>query len=68
MSDSALAIAQSFAAMQAASTRQALQTEMAKQQAGADQALVEMLQQSAEQLQQQAALPAGQGENLDITV
>lgn len=68
MSDSALAIAQSFAAMQAASTRQALQTEMVKQQANADQALVEMLQQSAEQSQQQAALPTGQGGQLDVTV
>jgi 3-dehydroquinate dehydratase len=68
MSDTSLAIAQSFAAMQAASTRQALQTEMVKQQVNAEQALVEMLQQSAEQSQQQAALPAGQGENLDITV
>jgi 3-dehydroquinate dehydratase len=68
MSDTSLAIAQSFAAMQAASTRQALQTEMVKQQVNAEQALVEMLQQSAEQSQRQAALPAGQGENLDITV
>lgn len=65
MSDTSLAIAQSFAAMQAASTRQALQTEMVKQQAGADQALVELLQQAAEQ--QKATLPAGQGGNLDVT-
>lgn len=65
MSDTSFAIAQSFAAMQAASTRQALQTEMVKQQAGADQALVELLQQAAEQ--QKATLPAGQGGNLDVT-
>ncbi len=65
MSDTSLAIAQSFAAMQAASTRQALQTEMVKQQASSDQALVELLQQAAEQ--QKAALPEGQGGNLDVT-
>lgn len=65
MSDTSLAIAQSFAAMQAASTRQALQTEMVKQQADADQALVALLQQAAEQ--QKATLPVGQGGNLDVT-
>jgi hypothetical protein len=65
MSDTSLAIAQSFAAMQAASTRQALQTEMVKQQASSDQTLVELLQQAAEQ--QKAALPAGQGGSLDVT-
>ena len=64
MSDSA-AIAQGFAAAQAASTRQALQTEIVRQQAGAEQAIVELLQQSAEQLK--AALPAGQGRAVDIS-
>lgn len=64
MSDS-VAIAQGFAASQAASTRQALQTEIVRQQAGADQAIVELLQQSAEQLK--AALPAGQGQAVDIS-
>jgi hypothetical protein len=64
MSDS-VAIAQGFAASQAASTRQALQTEIVRQQAGAEQALVELLQQSAEQLK--ASLPAGQGQAVDIS-
>jgi hypothetical protein len=63
MSDS-VAIAQAFVATQAATTRQALQTEMVKQQADADQALVAMLQQSADM--QKAALAEGQGQNLDI--
>ena len=64
MSDS-VAIAQGFAASQAASTRQALQTEIVRQQAGAEQAIVELLQQSAEQFK--AALPAGQGQAVDIS-
>jgi hypothetical protein len=64
MSDS-VAIAQGFAASQAASTRQALQTEIVRQQAGAEQAIVELLQQSAEQLK--ASLPAGQGQAVDIS-
>ncbi|MDP3255103.1 MAG: hypothetical protein Q8S58_11820 [Bosea sp. (in: a-proteobacteria)] len=64
MSDS-LAIAQSFAAMQAASTQQALQTEMLRQQTQSDQAIVALLQQSADQMQ--ATLPAGQGQAVDIT-
>lgn len=64
MSDS-VAIAQGFAASQAASTRQALQTEIVRQQAGAEQAIVELLQQSAEQLK--AALPDGQGQAVDIS-
>jgi hypothetical protein len=64
MSDS-MAIAQSFAAMQAASTQQALQTEMLRQQMQGDQAIVALLQQSSEQMQ--AALPAGQGQAVDIT-
>jgi hypothetical protein len=64
MSDS-VAIAQGFAASQAVSTRQALQTEIVRQQAGAEQALVELLQQSAEQLK--ATLPAGQGQAVDIS-
>ncbi|MFC5508001.1 hypothetical protein [Bosea massiliensis] len=64
MSDS-MAIAQSFAAMQAASTQQALRTEMLRQQTQGDQAIVALLQQSAEQMQ--AVLPAGQGQTVDIT-
>jgi hypothetical protein len=64
MSDS-LAIAQSFAAMQASATQQALQTEMLRQQAASDQAVVALLQQSVEQMQ--AVLPAGQGQSVDIT-
>jgi hypothetical protein len=64
MSDTA-AIAQGLIASQAASTRQALQTEIVRQQAGAEQALVELLQQSAEQLK--ATLPAGQGQAVDIS-
>ncbi|HEY5796934.1 MAG TPA: hypothetical protein VIU82_18150 [Bosea sp. (in: a-proteobacteria)] len=64
MSDS-LAIARSFAATQAGTTQQALQTEMLRQQAQADQAVVALLQQSADQMQ--ATLPAGQGQTVDIT-
>lgn len=64
MSETSVAIAQNFAASQAASTRQTLQTAMVKQQATSDQALVEMLQQSAES--QKATLAAGQGQNVDI--
>jgi len=64
MSDS-MAIAQSFAATQATATQQALQTIMLSQQAQADQSVVALLQQSAEQMQ--AVLPAGQGQAIDIT-
>ncbi len=64
MSDS-VAIAQSFAVSQASATQQVLQTEMLRQQASADQAVVALLQQSAEQMQ--ATLPAGQGQTVDIT-
>ncbi|AOG06451.1 hypothetical protein [Bosea sp. RAC05] len=64
MSDS-MAIAQTFAATQATATQQALQTIMLSQQAQADQSVVALLQQSAEQMQ--AVLPAGQGQSVDIT-
>ena len=64
MSDS-MAIAQTFAATQATATQQALQTIMLSQQAQADQSVVALLQQSAEQIQ--AVLPAGQGQAVDIT-
>ena len=64
MSDS-LAIAQTFASTQAAATQQVLQTEMLRQQTQADQAVVALLQQSADQMQ--ASLPAGQGQAVDIT-
>ncbi|SEG41792.1 hypothetical protein [Bosea lathyri] len=65
MSDSSIAIAQSLATSQAAATQRTLQTEMLRQQSQSDQAVITMLQQSAEQ--SKATLPAGQGENLDIT-
>jgi hypothetical protein len=65
MSDSSTAIAQSLATSQAAATQRTLQTEMLRQQSQSDQAVITMLQQSAEQ--SKATLPAGQGENLDIT-
>jgi hypothetical protein len=58
MSDT-LAIAQSYAATEAVKTQQALATEMLKQQADSGQAVVELLQQSAEQ--QKAMLPRGPG-------
>lgn len=64
MSDSSMAIAQSAVATRTAATQQALQTEMLRQQADSDQAVVELLQQSADQ--QKATLPAGQGGNVDI--
>ena len=64
MSDS-FAIAQNVASMQAAATQQALQTEMLRQQTKADQAVISLLQQSADQMK--AALPAGQGQSIDIT-
>jgi hypothetical protein len=64
MSDS-MAIAATFAATQATATQQALQTIMLSQQAQADQSVVALLQQSAEQMQ--AVLPAGQGQSVDIT-
>ena len=47
-----------------AATQQTMQLEMLKQNAKADQAVVAMLQQAAEQ---QATLPTGQGGNLDVT-
>ncbi len=65
MSDSSVATAQSLVAMRSASTQQTLATQMLRQQADADQALVLMLQQSAEQ--SKAALPAGQGQAVDIS-
>ena len=49
--------------MQAASIRQALSAETLKQNAQAEQGLLVMLQQSAEQTQ--ATLPAGQGTLVD---
>ncbi|MCA0419658.1 MAG: hypothetical protein LCH80_13175 [Proteobacteria bacterium] len=64
MSD-AVSLATSIVTMQATSTQQALSVEMVKQNAQADQAVVAMLQQSAEQTQ--ATLPAGQGALVDRT-
>lgn len=66
MSEMSVAIARSLISMKSAATQQALQIEMVKQNADSDQALIAMLQQASEQ--QQAALPAGQGGNLDITL
>lgn len=64
MSD-VVALAQTFAATQAASLQQALSTEMLRQQAQAQESIVAMLQQSAEQAQ--ATLPLGQGVLVDRT-
>ena len=64
MSDT-LAIAQSAAVSQAAATQQALQTQMIRQQADAERAVADLLQQSA--AQQKAALPAGQALTVDIS-
>ncbi|MGH6780908.1 MAG: hypothetical protein ACREB5_02225 [Sphingomonadaceae bacterium] len=64
MSETSVAIAQGFAARQAASTRQTLQTVIVQQQAASDQALVDLLQRSAET--QKATLAAGQGQSVDI--
>ena len=63
MSD-AVAIAQSASVTQAIQTQQALQTEILRQQAGQDQAVVALLQESAEHAK--ALLPEGQGLALDI--
>jgi hypothetical protein len=65
MSEMSAAIAQSLVSMRSAATQQTMQLEMVKQNAQADQAVVAMLQQAAEQ--QQATLPTGQGGNLDVT-
>jgi 3-dehydroquinate dehydratase len=65
MSDTSVAIAQSLVTAQSASTRQALQTEIVRQQTNAEQSIVDLLQQSV--AQQKASLPAGQGQAIDIT-
>jgi hypothetical protein len=65
MSDTSLAVTQSLVSMRSAATQQALQTVMLRQQAGADQAVVALLEQSAEQMK--AALPEGQGRLVDIS-
>lgn len=59
----AIAAARDVAALQAASTRQILQGQFVRQEADAEQALADMLLESAAQ----ATLPAGQGVTLDIT-
>ncbi len=51
-------------AQQTALTQQMLQTTMLRQQSQAEQGVVALLQQSAEQMQ--AVLPAGQGQAVDI--
>ena len=62
MSDAA-AIAQSLVSMQSASTQQALNVEMLRQNAEADRSVVTMLEQGVEQAK--ATLPAGQGQQVD---
>ncbi|BCB21813.1 hypothetical protein [Bosea sp. ANAM02] len=64
MSD-AVSLATSILTMQAASTQQALSIEMLRQNAQAEQGLLAMLQQSADQAK--AMLPAGQGGNVDVS-
>jgi hypothetical protein len=63
MSD-AVAIAQSASVTQAVLTQQALQTEILRQQAGQDQAVIALLQAGAGQAK--ALLPDGQGQAVDI--
>lgn len=65
MSEISVAIAQGLTSMKTAATQQALQLEMVKQNADADQALVALLQQASEA--QKAPLPAGQGGHLDVS-
>ncbi|WP_449254719.1 hypothetical protein [Bosea sp. (in: a-proteobacteria)] len=62
MSDAA-ALARSLAMMQAASTQQALSVAMLRQSAAADRGVVTLFEQGAEQAK--AALPAGQGQQVD---
>lgn len=59
-----VAIAKVFAVTQAASTRAALQTEIVRQQASAEQSVVDLLQHGAESLK--AVLPEGQGQAVDV--
>jgi hypothetical protein len=65
MSDMSVAIAQSLSAAQSVATKQALQTEIIRKQASAEQGVVALLQQSDQQ--QKASLAAGQGQIVDIT-
>ncbi len=51
--------------MQAASTQQALNLEMIRQNAQADRGIVALLEQGVEQ--SGAVLPAGQGQQVDLT-
>jgi hypothetical protein len=62
MSDS-IATATSLLAMSSASTRQAIATEMVRQNAQADASVVQLLQQGADQAK--AVLPPGQGAQVD---
>lgn len=61
-----LGVAQSAAMNRAASTQQALQTQMLRMQATSDQSVVAMIEQSV--TQQKAPLPPGQGSQVDISV
>ena len=65
MTDVSLILARGTLAIQADMAKQALATEMVKQQADAEQASAETLQTAAEQ--QKALLPDGQGSVVDIT-
>lgn len=65
MTDVSLILARGTLAIQADMAKQALATEMVKQQADAEQASAETLQKAAEQ--QKALLPDGQGSVVDIT-
>ena len=60
-----VSLAHSLLTMEAATTRQALQTEMVRQNAQADAAVIALLQDGIEA---QASLPAGQGKRVDVTV
>jgi hypothetical protein len=66
MSDLSVAMAQALVASQADATRAALQTQMLRQQAQSELAVVDMLAQAVSA--NQAVLPEGQGGKLDKTV
>jgi len=65
MSETSVDIARTLVGMKAAVTQQALQLEMVKQNAQADQAVIALLQEAA--VPARAPLPPGQGARLDVT-
>lgn len=65
MSDVSLILARGTLAIQADMAKQAVATEMVKQQASAEQASADLLAQAADR--QKATLPEGQGGIVDIT-